>query len=110
MWSEEIHFSSQLRETLVGILTQDLKYGWRVLRKDPTFSAVVVIVLALGIGANSAIFSVVNAVLLRPLPFPGADRIMRVWPHSSRPEFPWDLDLFGVPGKFFGLAQSEPRL
>jgi putative ABC transport system permease protein len=69
-------------------LFSDFKHGLRVLLKNPTYTAAAIIVLALGIGANTAIFSVVNAVLLRPLPFRDPARLVQVWHVPPPKSFP----------------------
>jgi putative ABC transport system permease protein len=63
----------------VDSLIKDIRYGFRSLAKRPAFTAIALIALALGIGANTAIFSLVNAVVLRPLPFPESERLVWVW-------------------------------
>jgi len=70
--------------TLIG----DIRYGVRVLRRSPSFALAVIVVFALGIGANTAIFSIVNTVLLRPLPFQDSDRLVRLFHVPPQSTFP----------------------
>src|SRR5271157_31406 len=63
----------------MDLLTKDLRFALRMIRNSPGFTAIAIMTLALGIGADTAIFSFVNAVLLKPLPFPHAERILNVW-------------------------------
>src|SRR3954465_4536923 len=77
-------------------LLRDLRYGFRRVIASPAFTATAILTLALGIGANVAIFTVVNAVLLRPLPFPQPDRLVRV-----------AADARATNGRNIGISQPE---
>src|SRR5262245_33503741 len=96
-------------------LLQDIRYGCRSLIKQPGFTVIAVVTLALGIGANTAIFRVVNAVLLRPLPYKNSDRIMTIWQTDARGGVAWEavspanfVDLRDRAQLFEAIAAAEP--
>ena len=89
---------------MMPTLWNDLRYGLRLLRHAPGFTAVAVGALALGIGANTAIFSTLDAVLLRPLPFADPDRVVMVWEDNSAASFPRNTP---APANFFDWKQRN---
>src|SRR5213595_2675604 len=78
------------KTSIIGDITQDLRYGLRMLWKNPGFTIVAVLALALGIGANTAIFSVVNTVLLQPLPYKNPGQLIMLWENATHLGFPKD--------------------
>src|SRR5262247_1629167 len=68
-----------MRHKIMDSIIKDIRYGIRSLLKRPSFTAIALVALALGIGANTAIFSLVHAVVLQPLPYPDPDRLVWAW-------------------------------
>lgn len=90
----------------MGSLLQDIRYGIRTLGKSRGFTVVAVLALALGIGANTAIFTVVNAVLIRPLPYRDSDRLVAIWENN----LPQGWNRMGVSGPAYIDWQEQSRL
>jgi putative ABC transport system permease protein len=85
-------------------LVADIRYGLRLMRKAPAFAFITILTLALGIGANTAIYSVVDAVLIRPLPYQDPDRLAMVWEDASDISFPRNTP---APGNFFSWKEMN---
>jgi predicted permease len=88
----------------MSLIFQDLRYAVRMLRKNFAFTAVIVLSLAIGIGANTAIFSVVNALLLKPLPYPEPDRLAILWLRSPGIGIPQD---WPSPGEYMDIKAEN---
>src|SRR5271154_5101457 len=86
------------------LMFQDLRYAARMLRKNFALTAVIVLSLAIGIGANTAIFSVVNALLLKPLPYPHPDRLAILWLRSPGIGIPQD---WPSPGEYMDIKNEN---
>jgi putative ABC transport system permease protein len=92
----------------VNSLLQDTRFALRLLRRQPVFAVFVALTLAVGIGANTAVFSVVNGVLLRPLPFPASDRLVAVWGRFD-PESGFDFPQFPLSNPEFVDYRAQSR-
>ncbi len=104
---EPIIFGTNRRSNMIADLWQDLRYGARMLMKQPGFTLIAVLTLALGIGANTAIFSLVNTVLLRPLAVEQPERLVRIYTRGSQnTSFPNYRDLVEGNQVFTELAGS----
>src|SRR5262245_28980289 len=86
-------------------LWQDLRYGARMLLKNPGFTLIAVLTLSLGIGANTSIFSVINATLLKPLPFPEPDRLALLF--ENRADDPKALNIVSAPNYLDWQRQND---
>src|SRR6266516_1540062 len=83
-----VTLGTEERINIVADLWQDLRYALRTLTKNPAFTSIAIVAIALGIGANTVIFSAVNAVLLRPLPFKNPEQLVMVWENATHLGFP----------------------
>lgn len=85
---------------------QDVRYAFRILRRSPGFTIVAILALALGIGATTAIFSVVNAVVLKPLPYSHPEKLVQLWMRFTGIGIPNDQNWVSAP-EFMDLQQNS---
>ncbi|HZE58139.1 MAG TPA: ABC transporter permease, partial [Chthoniobacterales bacterium] len=111
-----IQMGTERKTNMFADLSQDVRYGLRILVKNPGFTTIAVLALALGIGANSAIFSVVDALLLRPLPYKNPSELVVIWENATHLGFPKNtpspanfLDWQRQANSFSGMAAMAPR-
>src|SRR5262245_115997 len=111
---EPLVLGTNLRTNMIADLWQDLRFGARMLAKKPGFTLIAVVTLALGVGANTAIFSIVNALLLRPLPYAEAERLVLLAERSrdgarNGAPYPNFADWRTRAQSFAGMAMSRPE-
>jgi hypothetical protein len=102
---EPIILGTNRRKNMLADFWQDLRYGARMLLKQPGFTLIAVLTLALGIGANTTMFSVINGLLLKPVPFPEAERLVLVW--QSRSNDPKSRNIVAAPNYWDWERQNE---
>jgi hypothetical protein len=100
-----LHSTNRRRAGMLDTLGQDIRFAFRTMVRNPGFAGTAVVVLAIGIGANTAIFTVVNDLLLRPLPVSAPDRLVSVW--EKNPEKGWYMET-AAPANFLDWREQVP--